>query len=767
MRRSLASRKYYIAGLIAVFAVTCLIASSVVFLCRNTDPGKIIPKELTSRGGKFDEDIVGRTAIEASDCIAFKNGTLDSGVLLDDYIDPFFFIGSLLPEGALEAFFYAVYIFKFGLAASVMYSFLRRRLALKRTFAILMGISYALSSRVIFVSSLSQAQNAVILIPAALSFIYAAARKNDIRSHVLVAVSTFLLCLSGMSGTLSGTLFVAAASLIVCFAVIPSGRKALARWGKILAFGFCGICCSLCMIIPRVISYGITYDFKQVIEDRRVYYSFFDMISTAFSGAGGSLDYSAVPTLYFGILPLMLLILFFFNRKIPARLKFCALLLIALTHISCAVSVADLTLTFFGQSSIVTDLRLIGLYAVVFFLASLCLVNLEGLSDIAVLAAGICPILALILFNGLGGAVSYNFTSLYLPGAVCIVLGALIYRYRKDFLPRKFLYPFLAAGIALIFVNTFIIYASGSVEPGDVSASFRGEEEYAVNELISDEDLSVFNSEEDMYLVIPVTGANLLEPSILPVYMDSVSAASTGQKLFAKKEFEIISTDGINREEDGYFTAESDSAELVIGMDNPDGKELYVYCGFDGSNYFEEDDGSAVSSIYIDGAFLKQITRRGDRIEVVVGIDDRQSVTAPIEVLALDREVMDKLAAKSGVMGGKRFTIPKSAIGMGEQYMLTNIPYDDRYEVYIDNSKTVTYSVQDNLAVRFEGHKDGSDVEVRITRGAQGGILGISLSLIAVAVTASIAVIGTLYENKKKGRVSLAAKEESGNNTSC
>ena len=572
MRRSLASRKYYIAGLIATFVITCLIVTGVVFLCRHTKPGQIIPSTLSSRGGAFDEDIIGQNAIEASDCISFKNGELDPGVILDDYCDPFFFAGSLLPADSLEVFFTAVYVIKLGAAAALMYSFLRRRLTLKRTFAMLLGIAYALSSRVIFTASLSQALNVVILMPLALSLIFNAARKKTVICDIFVAVITFLMCVCGTAGTLSGTLFIAAAALLVCLALTPSVKHALAGWGKILIAEVLGISCALFVIIPRFASYGMTYDFMQLIDERKVYYSLFDQLSTVFCGVGGSLDYSAVPTLYFGIFPLMLLIMIFFNRKIPARIKYASFLLIALTHISCAVSVVDRTLTFFGQSSIVTDLRLIGLYAMISFLAGLCLINIDGLSDTAVLASTVFPVIALIIFNGMGGAVSYNITSLYLPGIVILVLGYLVWRFRKDFLPRKLLYPFFALGIVLIFANTFIIYSTGSVEPGDVSASFAGEETYEQMNLFTEDGFSIFGSDEEKYLVVPAEGRNLTEPAILPVFLDSVSFGISGEDLFTKKEFEVISEDEISDDGTGYFTADSDSVSLVIEVTKDPGE---------------------------------------------------------------------------------------------------------------------------------------------------------------------------------------------------
>lgn len=765
MRKSLASRKYYIAGLIAAFALTCIIAAGAIFICRNVAPGKIIPKEITSRGSKFDEDIIGRTSIEAEDCIRFKEGSLDSGTLLDDYIDPFFFIGTILPEGALEGYFFCVYIIKLGLAGAFMYSFLRRRLALKRTFAILMGISYAVSSRVIFVASLSQALNAVILIPAALSLIYGAVRQKTIRGYIGVGIITFLMCASGTCGTLSGTLFIFAASFILSLVLSSSAWEAFKTWIRTLIFGAMGICCALGLIIPRFMSYGITYDAKQVIEDRRVYYSLFDMLSTAFSGVGGSLDYSAVPTLFFGLFPMILMIMFFFNKKIGAKVKFFYLLLIALTHISCAASVADLTLTFFGYSSVVTDLRLIGLYAIGFFLGALCLMNLDGLSGRAVLASGLAPVLAIIIFNGMGGAVSYNVTSLFLPAAVLLVLTGLIYRMRADFLPRKLLYPFMVIGLILIFFNTFIIYSTGSVEPGDVSASFRQEPEFESNQLISDRDLSIFNSEDEKYLIIPATDAAIMDPSILPVYMNSVSRAVCGQDLFDKRQFEVITEDQVFLEEDGYFTADSDSGTLVIRADNKDREDLYVYCGFDGSNYLEEDDGETVASIYLDGAFLKQITRKGMSIDITVGIDDRPSVTAPVELLALNEEVLGKILGSVKAIPSRTFTIDKIPESAADHYFLTNIPYEDSYEVYIGNKRVVTFPVQNMLAARIQG--SGQNVEVRITKGSKGILLGTSLSLISIALFIGIAVCGTIYENKKKNSKVLQGTEDIRKTESC
>ena len=748
MRKSLASRKYYIAGFIAAFVLTCIIVAGAIFICRNVEPGKIIPKDITSRDSKFDEDIIGRTAIEAEDCIRFKEGGLDKGIILDDYIDPFYFIGTVLPEGALESYFFCVYLVKLGLAGAFMYSFLRRRLALKRTFAILMGIAYAVSSRVVFVASLSQALNVVILIPVALSVLYGAARERSVRSYSMVGIIAFLMCASGTAGTLSGTLFIFAASFIISLVLQPSVGAALMNWARTLIFSAMGICCALGLIIPRFISYGITYDAKQVIEDRRVYYSFFDLLSTAFSGVGGSLDYSAVPTIFFGLLPIILIIMFFFNKKIAARVKFFFLLLIALTHISCSASVADLTLTFFGYSSVVTDVRLIGLYAIGFFLGALCLTKLDGLSDRAVLVSGAAPVIAIIIFNGLGGAVSYNITSLFLPAAALLVLTVLIYRFRADFLPRKMLYPFLALGLVLISFNTFIIYSTGSVEPGDVSSSFRQEPEYNSNQLISDRDMSIFNSEDEMYLLIPAKDSSIMDPSILPVYMNSVSRALCGQDLFDKREFEVISEDQVFREEDGYFTADSDSATLVIRADNKDKEELYVYCGFDGANYLEEDDGETVASVYIDGAFLKQITRKGKDIDITVGIDDRPSVTAPIELLALNVDVMDKIRSSAKSISSRSFAIDKVPESAADHYLLTNIPYDDSYQVYVAGQRALTYSVQNMLVVRVEGA--GQNVEVRITKGSQGVLLGVSLSLISAALFIGVAVCGTIYENRKK-----------------
>ena len=220
MRRSQASRKYYIAGLLATLLLTCLIVAGVLFICHKTEPGKIVPSELTGRFNKIDEDITGKISIEASDCKDLKKGIIDQQLILDDYIDPFFFMGAIFPDDMLENFFMAVYVLKIGLAAMAMYSFLRRRIALKRTFAIIIGMTYALSSRVIFLSSLSQAMNVVILMPLAMSVIYAAVRKKTVRSLIMLAITSFIMSALGTAGTLSGSLFLIAASLIVSFALV-------------------------------------------------------------------------------------------------------------------------------------------------------------------------------------------------------------------------------------------------------------------------------------------------------------------------------------------------------------------------------------------------------------------------------------------------------------------------------------------------------------------------------------------------------------------
>ncbi|MCR5058376.1 MAG: YfhO family protein [Clostridiales bacterium] len=762
MRKSSASRRYYITGLIAVFLISCFIVSAVILLCRNTEPGKIIPSELTSRHSNFDEDIIGNIKSQAADCREFKRGTLNGGIILDEYCDPFFFAGSILPESSLEAFFTTVYVIKIGLAAAVMYSFLRRRLALKRTFAMLIGLTYALSSRVIFVSSLSQGMNVVILIPVALSLIYEAVRKKTLLSHVFAGALAFLMCISGTAGTLSGTLFIISSSLIVSLALTPSVRKALASWGRILLASFAGVLCAAIVIVPRFVSYGMTYDFMKLIDERKVYYSFFDMLSTMFTGSGGSLDYSAVPTVYFGILPLMLLILFFFNRKIPARLKFASLILIALTHISCAVSIVDLTLSFFGYSSVITDLRLIGLCAVICLLAAICLVNLDGLSDTAVLAGGVAPVLAIILFNGLGGAVSYNITSLYLPGLVIIILTLLIYRKRKDFLPGKYLYPVFAAGLAFIFFNTFVIYATGSVEPGDVSASFVSEVVYDRLDLISDREISLFNSDNEKYIVFPAEEAAILDNSILPVFINSVSRSITGERLFEQVDFDVKSEDGIRKDDNGYFTAYSDSALLTIGVDRESGEDIYLYVGFDGPNDMDEDDGEAEDYFGSDGAFLKQITCKGRHVDISLSIDDRDQVTAPIEVLKLRPDVLTLIEEKTQTMTQKNFLIDPEFVFEGDNYLLTNIPYDEDYVVYVNNDKVITYSVQNLLAVRFESNGSGQDVDVRISKVSIGQTLGIYLSMLGAALTVALIFIRKVIEKKKSGNAILDPKKEGG-----
>ena len=750
MRRSKASRKYYLAGLLATLLLTCLIVAGVLLVCHKTAPGKIVPSELTGRFNKFDEDIIGKTSIEAADCKAFKKGALDQQLLLDDYIDPFFFMGALLPDDVIENFFLAVYVLKIGLAAMAMYSFLRRRIALKRTFAIVMGMTYALSSRVIFISSLSQAMNVVILMPLAMSVIYSAARKKTVRSFIMLGITAFVMCVLGTAGTLSGTLFIISASLIISFALVIKTREALALWGKMIISVLSGVSCALFLIVPRFMAYGMTYDFKRLIEDRKVYYSFFDMLSTMFSGSGGSLDYSAVPTVYFGLFSLMLFILFFFNKKIPAKLKFLTLLLLALTHIACAVSVVDLTLSFFGYSSVITDLRLIGLLAVICFLDAICLVNLDGISDTGVITAGLSPIFAMILFNGLGGAVSYNITSMYLPGAVLIILSLIFYRKRKDFLPRKYLYPFLIAGLLFISFNTFVTFATGSVEPGDVKASFVKDAEQDGMALISDEEISIFNSDEDKYLIVPEHDTNLLDPSILPVFLNTVSKSVCGDPLFVKTDYSVISNEGISVDGDGYFTADSDTATLVIGADKASGKKLYVYCGFDGSNFLEEDDGESVGSIDLDGAYLKQITRFGNHVEITLGVDDRETVTAPIEVLLLDQDVLELLQEKTGLREGKSFTVPSDFAQEGANYLLTNIPYDKDYNVYINGDKELSLQIQGMLAARFDKASDGKDITVTIAKGPQGTLLGGSLSLLALAVSIAIAVAGIADERKRE-----------------
>ena len=125
MKKSSASRRYYITGFIAAFLISCLIVAGAIFLCRNTEPGKIVPSELTSRFSKFDEDMLGKIKTIASDCKAFKRGDLSDKVILDDYCDPFFFLGYIIPGASLEAFFTAVYVIKIGLAAAFMYSFIR------------------------------------------------------------------------------------------------------------------------------------------------------------------------------------------------------------------------------------------------------------------------------------------------------------------------------------------------------------------------------------------------------------------------------------------------------------------------------------------------------------------------------------------------------------------------------------------------------------------------------------------------------------------
>jgi|GEM_PF-5326633 len=731
------NKKYLLTGFIATVLATVIIVAASYLLCVNTTPGQFVSDELTQRTSGFDEDILTAIKEEAEDCRNLKSGNLQIPKIIDNHIDLFFFAGALLPAHALSAYFTIIWILRFGLAAGSMYLFLKGRMGVKRTYASVIGTTYALQSRLILAGQSASVINMAIIIPQVLAATDYAAERRNFKAYIPLAATVAILAASGTPGVICGVPFTVAATLLICMAKGREYRKIFADWTKALGASAVGFCLSAVVTVPRFYEDTI-FDFKQAIEGNTVYYTFFDFVSTAFSGSGGSLDYSAVPTVFFGMFTLILFILFFVNSFVPGRLKALMLVSVILCHLCCAVSLLDNLTGIVGVSSMLTASRIICLTALICCCAGISLKNLVGLEKKHIRGAALAILCTLTAIHAFGGAVSYSFLTLYGPAAAALAAAGFISSFRLEKVKPQVLVSFLALAMLSAFVNTFLTLSLGSVESADVVYSFRPEEDkFTMN--IDAEELSVFKTDEDRAIVAPrpeedsgtyIDTINYLSEAVCGQYLMELSDANT----IATYDFTV---DGL------LYTTDTGLSSAEYEIFANEGDRIFVYCSFAGDITFTEAGSGALITSLHSGPVLKELEVEDEPVYLTVEVDTTAESAGEISIWTLNEGALSQLAASTYQIKNNSVTV--NIEEAGDKLMVTSRPYGTANHITYNGSKLNTISYGGYLAADFTA-SDAGIYEFNIRRNIPGLACGAAVSL----CTAICVVIYVYIRNRKK-----------------
>ena len=762
-------RDKFIDGLVISFLAAACAATIALNIGQNVAPGKILPTALSMRTGEMNENIIaGLTSAEES-IASIKSGigAADAWTQIsDNNLDLFFLIALLLPQSLTKGILTIGYFLRFGAAAATMYAFCCRHTGLRRLYSFLLGMMYSLSAQVILTAQFAPVMNMVILLPAALSCFDSYLRERTWKAFALSCLTCCLIAVSGEYGCLSGIPFLMVAALVIPVSLYTGKRKVFSSWLRLLAAIFSGVAMASFSVIPRFIGRAPEFDVVESFKSAAMNFKLYDLLRHMFVAQSGGLETDMVPVFYIGILTVEALILFWFNFRIPTRIKVSAAIVMIVWYASVASTFVSGAISIFGETPVLSASRLICLEVFLFFFAAIALRNIEGASSGALYAAFLVP-LAFVVFSGnFYGEIRLS-TTINLGTAVAVLICGLIIRrlsYKPEENEAKTFKPagkktktFIAAlGAAAVTVNASFIMFNNTISSSDAGvvvlpvidetedSSYIPEDDYG---------LSVF-SKEKRFMILS-EDISSYQPSGFADGFNRLSKTAGFGDFFEDCKLSLEYSDQAERVKGDVHSVGQGFSSITYELDCGKDEKIYVYSGFAGNITIRNTNGETEEETDVFGPSLVEIDGSEGKHELAFFFDLEEEEENLLAVMRVKKDASGNIEKAAREMSGSTFSFKRSDLPeqrSGEFALITSVTYDSSFKVTVNGRNCRMFNYLGLLGCVFDGGEGTEDFNVSITKTIPGLSGGIALSVAVCLAVIAIPLIYKYSNNNKKTR---------------
>lgn len=652
--------------------------------------------------------------------------------ILTRYLYPSFIfcllIGGNIGKFLLRIFFYL----RFGLMSLGMYQFGVHHVKVKRIHGLLLGLAYSMSSLALSSGLEASYMNIVIVLPYALCAVDYVIRIGG-RSNVWKAVLVLSLFMTGgLHGIIAGVISVL---FMIWFmsGFLPGARLWPAFKSLLLS-----LVIDLAVIIPTV-SAGLTFpDLKAAYEDERIYFKFFDVLSSSFNGASVRLPVGGLyPIMSMSVFVLILVILFFLNSSIPFKSKLAGIVMIFSVHVTAAWPLLNTVFSVYGNADAAAFVRFAGLGALLMAMAAVSLKNAGSLGRNEIFGA-VAAVIAVVVYSNASGTseIGRSAFSLWFTSAAAIFWGfALISR-----LDQKFKLTDILCIIGLIGMAGNALYSftvSGYTGTAVVLDPYGQEESsYA---FASEDGIPLYRG-EDEYVAVYSDLRQIDQETVFPYQMNVMANSFIFGDVFSSANPFTVFTDGVNDSGSGFFTAgDADvMSEILIRCENMDPASDYiVFSSFTGNCTLTEtyQEGDVITDL--TGPFAHKVSRRTDSV-TIRQLADAPKESAYLSLWKINGDSLSRLREEAFPMDNFEASVSHNPdiTFPGFVTVVTSVPYGNNFDISVKTAggsvSGETFSYMGRLAVAFQS--DGvSDYSFRISSSAFRPVLSVSILVLSYA----------------------------------
>lgn len=757
-RKSL--RKYE--GAVFCFLAAVIIAVIALNTGLSTEPGKILPADISMRSGEMSENIISGVKFALSDVNSIKAGEVASGtwrLITFVHMDPFFLLALVLPESASEIVLLIGYFLRFGLCCVAMYHFLSKHLKLSGLAAALLAVMYTFSSQIVLTAQFASIMNMAILMPVVMSASDSYLQKRTWKSFLLVCISAFGLCLSGGYGSLIGLPSVVFISLLMCISLYRTFKMTASSWLKLLGGYVAGLAMDMVFLIPGLSAMEFSgFDgIKESFDNAKVYYTLYDLMKGTYALRSGGLPQSVAPVFYIGILTVVAIIVFALNDSIPVRLKVASGVIATVFYITCCSSFVNETLSVYGIAATVNSSKLICIEALLFLVAGIGLKNAKSLTRGELIASCLIPLAFMTVSNNASSGTTLASPIMISTFASFICASVLTGCMARERLTRKAKIAFLIAIYILVGVNTTFMMFNNAVQKSAVSEYFMGNQRTNTKQaLILDNGFELPAIDGgNSYLIVPSDLRSHEPEDIFTVDdINSISEISTGMLLFEEYPMSIDESDLITQLGPDKFSLRKGAniiqfQEFDVSDIAGSGERIFIYCDADnGAKIRINADLSSISDSekVFNGPFFTEMEPKEGSVAVCVFVDSESEETCHISRYVLNDDALAALKLNSGNITTDDFMIDISNVD-GTCTLILPYEYADT-KISVNGIECETFDFCGKLAVLFTCSQMDF-MEVSIERNDSGILPGILISIFVAACLVAI-TITQMYNEKKK-----------------
>ena len=737
-------------GVAICFLAAVLMAVAAYYAGLKIEPGKVLPTGLSMRSGMMSDNLIYGIELALDDIDLIRNGNAGADLwrlLTFVHLDLFFYIALLLPKAAAKAVLMTGYFARFGLVAAAMYYFMSAHLKLTRMFSGLLGALYAFSTQIVFTAQLPEIMNMSFMLPVLMSAIDSYYKKRTWMSFSLVCIASFCLGATGGYGIMTGIPAIVFISLLMSFGLYNSAKMALSSWVKALGSIFTGLVLTAALSVPGLYIMETDVNVSESFKNAKVLYTVFDVIRGTFMLRSGSIVMNSAPVFYVGILTMVAIIAFALNETIPVRLKVVSAVITSVFYIVCCSSFMNETLSVFGASALISSSRLICLEIVIFFIASIGLKNIKGLTRGEHIATCLIPLGFLVMANNSTAGTTLASPILIATFIAVIVEASLVYAMAKDKLSNKAKVAVFILLYAFIGVNASFTMFNNTITKSSVEEYFVPD--YGVGEtqtLILDEgfDLPAINSGSEYQVVNTDLGLFDFEGASIDG-INFISRIITDEDLF--EEIYItpsMDQDLILKGADRFGLDMGTTAISFDPFDVKPGERLFVYCtALEGAS-FKIRTSNGDSERFFTGPFLTELNETVGEVKLEFLIDSEGEEVCYISLFKLNENALNGIKEYSGKASASKFTVGK--VSEGTNTLILPYVYDDS-KVKINGKYCESFEFYGKHACTFDNNGEGT-VDVTIEHKDTGIVPGVLISVIAALCFVAIPI--TQMYNKKK-----------------